>query len=230
MNSKEYSISAGGSLFFDKNKEISSSFITKISDFFKNFSDRGYRFHIICGGGPLARLYIDGARQAGVTDTQMLDLLGISMTHINARLLYTALRARDQKVTYNHNPYLEEDSIISISGGFGVGHTTDYVAVKIAIMFGLDKIINLTNVEGIYPQIEGNLDKSRIISEMAWSNFISMKQETHTPGINTPFDPEAAQLAQENNITAIILNGHNLLNFSNYLIGNKFIGTIITPF
>lgn len=228
MFGKEYSISAGGSLFLSANKEISSYFITRLSNFFNDFSTQGYRFHIVCGGGKLARLYIDGARKAGVTDIQELDALGILATHLNAQLLYAALKAQNPEVKYDRNPYVKQDSIISVTGGSGTGHTTDYVAVKIAMMHGFDKIINLTDVEGIYPQTGDILDKSCVIPHLTWNNFLLMKQERHTPGINTPFDPEAARLAQKNNITAIILSGHNLSNIGNYLEGIKFTGTVIS--
>jgi len=81
---------------------------------------------------------------------------------------------------------------------------------------------------GIYSQKGQELDKSKIYKQLTWGEFIAMKQEAHTPGISTPFDPVAALEAQRNNITAVILNGNNLGNFRSYLEGNEFEGTIIS--
>lgn len=231
MAEQEHSISLGGSLLYEKTQtpEIRTDFIRDLSSLFIDFSQQGYRFHIICGGGKLARIYRDAARKLGVVDSRTLDNLGVIASHINAKLFGAALRSLGAEALYQTDPYRKKDVLISVSGGYGVGHTTDYVAVKTSILYGLSEIVNLTDVPGIHPQAGTELDKSKIISQLTWTEFTAMQKEIYAPGMSTPFDPIAAIEAQKNKITAVILSGSDLLNFECYLKGETFKGTVITP-
>jgi uridylate kinase len=47
------------------------------------------------------------------------------------------------------------------------------------------------------------------------------------PGMNTPFDPIAAKVAEKFNVNVHII-GKDLGNFENLLLGKKWVGTIIS--
>lgn len=229
MAKREHAVSLGGSLIFQEAQDVRTELIHDLSLLFQDSCDQGYRFYIVCGGGKLARLYRDAARTLGVVDTKILDGLGVAASHINARLFNASLMSLGIDSSYERHPYHKKNVLISVTGGSGVGHTTDYVAVKLAILHGLKTVVNLTDVPGVHPQIKDALDRNQIIPQLTWDDFRTMKQESHSPGISTPFDPEAALLAQENQITALILNGSDLSNINNCFSNRQFRGTVITP-
>lgn len=47
------------------------------------------------------------------------------------------------------------------------------------------------------------------------------------PGMNSPFDPVAAQLGKEINLKVIVCHGNDLKNLDNILEGKRFVGTVI---
>jgi uridylate kinase len=48
------------------------------------------------------------------------------------------------------------------------------------------------------------------------------------PGLNSPFDPTAAKMAEEDNIEVVIMNGKSIENLERCLSGESFSGTIIS--
>jgi uridylate kinase len=53
--------------------------------------------------------------------------------------------------------------------------------------------------------------------------------ETWEAGLHSPFDPIASRLAEESHISVSILDGNNIAELDNALLGKAFIGTQITP-
>ncbi len=60
-----------------------------------------------------------------------------------------------------------------------------------------------------------------------WKAFRKIVGSKWNPGMNSPFDPIASQMAEAENMEVAILNGGDLDNVTNYIAGKKFIGTII---
>ena len=79
----------------------------------------------------------------------------------------------------------------------------------------------------MYPLAEdGSLDSSKIIGEMSLADYLEKFAVEHRPGVNTPFDAKAAELAMENNIT-VILVGNDVENLKKLVVGEDFVGTIL---
>ena len=69
------------------------------------------------------------------------------------------------------------------------------------------------------PTSISNLDKdpknnpdAKPLSHISWSEFRKMVGDEWIPGMNAPFDPIAAQKAEELGIKVVVLNGKNLDN------------------
>jgi uridylate kinase len=120
-----------------------------------------YQPIIVTGGGKIARFYINISRDMGL-DEAGLDLTGILVSHLNAKLLISGLGG----LCYPDTPKnLEEISLalvsgkIIITGGIYPGQSTNATSALIAERTGAIKFFNATDVEGIYdsdPRINPN--------------------------------------------------------------------------
>ena len=45
--------------------------------------------------------------------------------------------------------------------------------------------------------------------------------------MHAPFDPVAAQKAEELGVKVTVMSGHDFINLKNYFTGKKFTGTVI---
>ncbi|MDQ4050123.1 MAG: UMP kinase, partial [Thermoproteota archaeon] len=107
---------------------------------------------VVAGGGKFARHYISTARSFG-SDEASLDILGIEVSRLNARLLILALG--DQVY-----PTVPEDleqvskaittNKIVVTGGLHPGQSTNATAALIAEKVKASKFLNATDVDGIY--------------------------------------------------------------------------------
>src|SRR5215212_5423235 len=107
---------------------------------------------VIAGGGEIARHYINLARNLG-SDEANLDIMGIEVSRLNAKLLIAALG--DQ--AYSQVPKnLEEISIavasskIVIAGGLHPGQSTNATSALVAETSKASSFVNATDVDGIY--------------------------------------------------------------------------------
>jgi uridylate kinase len=107
---------------------------------------------VITGGGNIARHYIDLARGFG-SDEASLDLLGIEVSRLNAKLLLHSVVGRVYpKVPTN----LEEVSIAAVTdepvilGGLHPGQSTNATSALVAEKVKAQLFVNATDVNGIY--------------------------------------------------------------------------------
>jgi uridylate kinase len=107
---------------------------------------------VVTGGGKIARHYIDIARGLG-SDEANLDIIGIEVSRLNAKLLISALGEQ----VYPQVPKdLEEVAIaaasgqIVIAGGLHPGQSTNATSALIAETVKASKFLNATDVDGIY--------------------------------------------------------------------------------
>lgn len=107
---------------------------------------------VVAGGGRIARHYISIARGFGL-DEASLDIIGIEVSRLNAKLLIAALGARA-------HPAVPEDleqvtnavatGKVVVAGGLHPGQSTNATAALIAEKVGATKFVNATDVDGIY--------------------------------------------------------------------------------
>lgn len=141
-------IKLSGSLFnFDTNSSQLNDYIQLI----KKISDV-YQPVIITGGGKIARFYINLSRSLGM-DESGLDLIGIQVSHLNARLLISGLAGYCYPLPPRN---LEEISVallsglVIVTGGIYPGQSTNATSALIAERIGAIKFYNATDVDGIY--------------------------------------------------------------------------------
>jgi uridylate kinase len=170
---------------------------------------------VVAGGGKFARHYISTARSFG-SDEASLDIIGIEVSRLNARLLILALG--DQAY-----PTVPEDleqvskavttNRIVVTGGLHPGQSTNATAALIAEKIKASKLLNATDVDGIYDS-DPNKNKDLLGSEDSAAgaydlmDIVALKviQRSKIPTIVVKSDPAVIQNAiSDNNIGTRII-------------------------
>jgi uridylate kinase len=123
---------------------------------------------VVAGGGKFARYYISTARSFG-SDEASLDIIGIEVSRLNARLLILALG--DQAY-----PAVPEDleqvskavttKSIVVTGGLHPGQSTNATAALIAEKVKATKFLNATDVNGIYDSDPNKNKDAKLFNEI----------------------------------------------------------------
>jgi len=225
-------ISLGGSLIMPK--EIDSKFITNFKQTIEELIEENYRFVIVTGGGRVARTYIQASEEVGNIDAEEKDWLGIHATRMNAHFIKTVFKEYAHS-RINKNPRTKEDlkkefkddEKIMVAAGWRPGWSTDFVATILAKRFGAKQLINLSNITYLYDKDPNKFSDAQKIKKISWTDFRKIVGDKWDPGMNTPFDPIASKLAQDNNLEVAIIGGSNLENMKKYIKGEKFEGSVI---
>ncbi|HAS80739.1 MAG: hypothetical protein UR25_C0003G0059 [Candidatus Nomurabacteria bacterium GW2011_GWE1_32_28] len=226
MEKETVIISLGGSLIIPDDIDI---------DFLKGFKNLiisqiklGKKFVIITGGGKICRKYQEVAKEISEPSSDDLDWIGIASLRLNAQLLRVIFREYTHpKIIKDPMESLVFDKPIVVGSANKPGHSTDWDAVVIAKNVGAKKIINLSNTDYVYdsdPKIDPNAKK---IEKISWTEYRKLIPEEWNPGLNSPFDPIASQLAEKEGMEVVIMNGKPLDNLAKYLNGEEFNGTTI---
>jgi uridylate kinase len=220
-------VSVGGSLIVPD--QIDTDFLTRFKDLILEKVKHGFTFTIIAGGGSTARRYQDAANSVTPLSQFDLDWIGIHSTRLNGQLL------RDIFVGYAHpqvikNPTIdiEADEPIIIAAGWQPGCSTDYDAVLMAKNLGATRLVNLSNIDYVYTADPKKDPRATKIEKSSWSDFRALLPTEWNPGLSSPFDPIAAKEAEALGLEVAIINGKKLKEFSHYLDGKPFVGTVIS--
>ncbi|MEK7088999.1 MAG: UMP kinase [Patescibacteria group bacterium] len=219
-------ISLGGSLIVPDNIDV---------DFLKDFKklvlshvEKGKKFVIITGGGKICRRYQEAAKEISDPSDKELDWIGIASLKLNAELLRVIFGEYAHKeVVADLSTHFTFEKPVIIGSAFGPGRSTDWDAVEGAKTVGARKIINLSNTDYVYnsdPKINPNAKK---IEKISWTEYRKLIPKEWNPGLNSPFDPIASEMAEKEGIEVIIMNGKLTDNLKNYLNGKEFLGTVI---
>ena len=114
-----------------------------------------------------------------------------------------------------------------IGAGWKPGWSTDYCAVTLAKDYGIQTMINVTNIDWVYDKDPKQHPDAQILKSLQWDDLLKIVGTEWVPGANVPFDPVASALAKELKLKVIIANGTNFDNLENILQNREFIGTVI---
>ena len=227
-------ISVGGSLIVPD--AIDTTFLHQLRTYIsEEIATTERRFILIAGGGRTARNYQKAAAEVSPLDAVDIDWLGIHATRLNGHLLRTIFRdiAHPTMITNPDEvvdiPTGEHSPRVIIASGYRPGASTDLRAVQIALRTGSTHVVNLSNTDYVYtadPKVDPD---AKPIERMPWHEFRKLIPSEWAPGLSSPFDPVAAQLAEEHRIEVACINGTRLTDLLAYLNGEPFVGTLLTP-
>lgn len=220
-------ISLGGSLIIPDN--VDTDFLKEFKKLILSEVKKGKKFVIITGGGKTCRRYQDTAKEVSNLSNDNLDWLGIYSTRFNAEFLRLLLgdEYTEKEIIINPTLPLNFTKSIILGGGWEPGNSTDLDAVLIAKNVGAKKIVNLSNTDYVYDSDPKINTKAEKIEKILWADYRKLIPAEWNPGLNSPFDPVASKIAEDNGIEVAIMNGKPIDNLANYLAGNKFLGTMI---
>lgn len=220
-------ISLGGSLIIPD--QIDAEFLKDFKKLILAQVEKGKKFIIITGGGKLCRNYNEGAKKIKQITNEELDWLGIYTTRLNAefvRLMFGDEYTRKEIILDPTLP-INFDKPIIFGGGWKPGNSSDLVAISLAQNIGTKKVINLSNIDYVYDSDPKKNPNAMKLEKISWEEYRKLIPEEWIPGLNSPFDPTASGLAEENGIEVVIMNGKPVNNLEIYLNGGEFLGTII---
>lgn len=224
---KEVVISLGGSLIIPN--EVDVDLLNEFKRILEKHK-KNYKFVVVCGGGSVARKYINALRKIGRSDFLQSNV-GIAVTRLNARFM-TYFFGKDANKGIPHdikevqNMLRKEDIVFCGALRYAPNQTSDSVAAKIAKNLG-SIFINLTNVSGLYTKNPLEFKDAKFIPEISWHDFNKRANAIkYKPGQHFVLDQTAAQIILQYKIKTYIL-GNNLKHLDNFLSGKKFTGTKI---
>jgi uridylate kinase len=188
---------------------------------------------VTTGGGRTAREYIRLGRELHLTEVE-LDELGIDVTRLHARLL----AGRLGPPTPAHPPASVREAVEALRhgspvvlGGTEPGHTTDGVAALLAVRLRAPRVVNATDVDGVYDRDPRQHPDARRIERLSWAEFRTMVQAATSgqAGQQFLFDRLGAEQLARASVPLWIVNGRDLANLEAAVLGRPFSGSRVEP-
>ena len=217
-------ISLGGSVLVPGDSD--AEYVKTLSTLLKELSESITLF-IVCGGGRIARYYIRTGRALGLKESQ-LDELGIGATRMNASLLIAALGECAHPRPAQDIDEAQEGYGIVVMGGTKPGHTTDAVSAMLAENVKASRLVNATNVDGVYDFDPKKNPNAKKFDTMTYGQLQDLSAEGHDmAGPNVIFDPKGLSIITGKKIPLLVCNGRNLKALKDAIRGNDFEGTTV---
>ena len=228
-------LSVGGSVFAPNGKDssIDIEYLDKFETFIRKQIAKKRRFFIVTGGGYTARQYRDAAKMAAGADLtdEDLDWIGVHATRLNAHMFRTIFRDLAYPWILKHYDVIDKRASkypVVVCGGWKPGWSTDYCATIVANDYGIDKVINMSNIDGVYDKDPNKHKDVKMLDKIDWSDMTGIVGTEWKPGMNAPFDPIASKLAKKAKLKVVVCNGHDLDNLEKILDGeDDYQGTTI---
>ncbi len=217
-------VSIGGSVVLSQ--EADELFLRNLAALFKKISNN-FKLFVIVGGGTIARRYIQLGRDLGF-DEDTLDLLGIDVTRVNARIITNLLDISNKEIPHTTSDALKLNFPIVVMGGTDPKHSTDLVGAELAEKTHAIRFVNATNVDGIYDKDPNIYKDAKQLKEISIDKLIAHYGTTWgTAGKNIFMDEPALDVIKNAKISTFIVNGKRLDQLEKAIRGQPFDGTTI---
>ena len=227
MKKRVIVISLGGSLIIPD--KVDYLFLSKFKKTILENS-RKYKFVIVCGGGNIARKYIQALQSIGKSE-KFQNFSGISATRMNARFINYFFGIDPEKGIPHKLIEVEKlikNQNIVVCGGleYHPNQTSDSTSARIANKLNAE-FINLTNVQGLHDKNPLKFKNAKFIPNISWKDFDKMANKaSFKPGQHFVLDQTASKIILKNRIKTYIL-GPDMRQLNNLFKGKKFKGTVI---
>jgi uridylate kinase len=226
---KKLVISLGGSVIVPD--EINIDFLEQFKKTLRKYY-KDYRFVVVCGGGAIARKYIEILKKDH-KKREELDLAGIRATRMNSLVMMQFFGKEesndflpmDMKDVENA---LKKNKVVFCGAlRYSPQSTSDSTASKLAAHLKTN-FINITNVNGFYDKDPNKYKNAKLISRIDFASFekIAHKMKSQ-PGQHFVLDQNASTLIKENKIKTYII-GKDLKQLENVLKEKEFKGTLVS--
>lgn len=220
-------ISLGGSKIVPDHVDL--TFLQEFKRIITKYS-KTTKFVIVCGGGSVARKYIDALKKDKKSD-YLQSMIGISVTRLNARFMSYLFGIDPEKgiptdMKEVENLIKKNDFVFCGGLRYAPDQTSDTTAARLANHLDTD-FINITNVKGLYTADPKKDRNAQFLEKISWKDFNAMANKIKfSAGQHFVLDQSAAEEIMKNKITTKIVG--NLREFEKVLSGKTFIGTTIS--
>ena len=230
---KSVVVAVGGSLLRPEVEER-ESWLKDLCAMVKDQISSEIRLGIVVGGGNPARESIQLVKPI-INDVMALDRIGISATRLNASIIKEVLENSGINVSEKIPIDIPEavklmgKNDVVVMGGTIPGHTTDAVAINLAISTNSEKCIIATNVKKVYeedPRNNKNALSFDILTTRELQKIVGPAEHSKA-GASQVVDPIGVALAMDSDLILNILDGRKMDNIRNAVQGNVFEGTIV---
>jgi len=166
---------------------------------------------VVAGGGKVARHYIGIARTFG-SDEASLDIMGIEVSRLNAKLLIAALGDHAYPVVpidleQVAKAVAEADGgKILVTGGLHPGQSTNATAALIAEKVKAKIFLNATDVNGIYDSDPNANKDAKMFTEITVKECIDLlSSENSAAGAYDLMDIVALKVIERSKIPTVVL-------------------------
>jgi len=232
---KNIVIKFGGSLLFSEGGIINYEKVTEFCNIIKLNMDYD-SIVVVCGGGTVARQYIKAIRE--FTENEVLcDLIGIDVSRINSQLIITKMK----ELAFPQVPKSFEELSIAISshkivvmGGLQPGQSTTSVAITVAEYIKAERLVILTDVDGIYDKDPNLYKDAKLIEKISYDSLQKLILESSidtqaAAGEYRIFDAVSLQILKRSRVNVFVISGKKLTQFNKLWNNEKeIIGTIIS--
>ena len=189
---------------------------------------------IVVGGGAPAREAIELAKPV-IDDVASLDEIGIAATRLNAAIVAQVLQGAGIDVCIEIPSDVSsaasalKNHRVAVMGGTRPGHTTDNVAIRLAIEVGATRCLIATNVSHVYssdPRENPDAHSIESMSLLELQNIVGPPTHGQAGGSGV-IDPIGVQAAIDYKLPLAVLDGREIERIADALAGNSFIGTLI---
>lgn len=202
-----------------------------VSSLIRTLRSTKCKFGIVVGGGKLARTWADAVRKKGGSEFQA-DERAIEATKQNAQTVIDII-----KKDVNRKPcesFVEARAAAKkhrfiVMGGTIPGITTDSDAVLLAECLGAKRVLNLSNIDGVYSDNPVRNRNAKKYSRMNYGQLIDLagKNDLRKAGTHFVFDFLACKLIARSRIEAHFVHGKNLLDVRKAIEGRHHGGTVV---
>jgi uridylate kinase len=184
---------------------------------------------VITGGGSVARYFINIARNLGSNESN-LDIMGIEVSRLNARLLIAALG----KQAYSQVPKnLEEVAMatdsgkIVVAGGLHPGQSTNATSALIAETVEASRFVNATDVNGIYDSDPNTNRAAKLLKQITVRECMEiLRTESSMAGTYDLMDIVALKVIERSKIPTRVIRS-DVKNIKMAVGNTRSIGTEI---
>lgn len=163
---------------------------------------------VVAGGGKVARHYISIARGFG-SDEASLDIMGIEVSRLNARLLIAALGDHAYPAVPTDLEQVSKAAAagkIVVTGGLHPGQSTNATAALIAEKVKATKFLNATDVDGIYDSDPNKNKNAKLFKEITVKKCLELlSSENSAAGAYDLMDIVALKVIERSKIPTVVL-------------------------
>lgn len=213
--------------------QLDAGFLEEVAKHLTAWSKQRQLFVVVGGGNP-ARKYIEAARTTGVAEGH-LDRIGIQATRLNAQTLACILarHGADVNLEIPHSTaqalrFAEQHALV-VMGGTVPGHSTDFVAVELAVEGKCARFVDATNVAGVYTRDPNKHKDAQFKPHLNFEDLLGIIGEREWTAAGAPgvIDGPATVLIAKHGMPSCVVQGNDLANLGKAVAGEAFHGTRI---